>query len=531
MPQYTEDDIAQAIKDVANGAALKSAAKEWGVPPNTLRDRIKGSEGHSIAAESQQRLSRVQEDHLANWILAQEALGVPLTHAQIKEFAQRLLVLKGDPRPLGKRWMQAFLRRNPILKTKRFRNIDSQRVNGATTPIIKAWFQLLLLPQIQAIKPEHRYNMDESGIMEGFGANGLVVGSAGKRSIQKKQPGSRTWTSFLECISATGKALTPLVIFKGKTVQQQWFPQDLTPYDKWQFTATENAWTTDATAIEWLQKVFLPQTDTIEPRLLILDGHGSHETTDFMYLCYQHNIYLLFLPPHSSHVLQPLDLSVFSSLKSHYRKEVGYLTLLTDSSPLGKQNFLACYQKARREALSAKNIKNGWKATGLWPKSMAKPLMSPLLLENSNRAKETPQQALQSLPGGSEVDWNGGASPTVWSTPKKSTELKAQAAEFQKLQDQGCLTQRLLFRKIAKGFEEQESIIASHELRIQSLEVQLEKARPKKRRKVRTSPNSKFADIRAIQQTQREVNREDIEEEALDIASLSDSTLDCIEVE
>jgi 4-hydroxybenzoate polyprenyltransferase len=183
MPQYTEDDIAQAIKDVANGAALKSAAKEWGVPPNTLRDRIKGSEGHSIAAESQQRLSRVQEDHLANWILAQEALGVPLTHAQIKEFAQRLLVLKGDPRLLGKRWMQAFLRRNPILKTKRFRNIDSQRVNSATTPIIKAWFQLLLLPQIQAIKPEHRYNMDESGIMEGFGANGLVVGSAGKRSI------------------------------------------------------------------------------------------------------------------------------------------------------------------------------------------------------------------------------------------------------------------------------------------------------------------------------------------------------------
>ncbi len=28
IPQYTEGDIAQAIKDVANGAALKSAAKE-----------------------------------------------------------------------------------------------------------------------------------------------------------------------------------------------------------------------------------------------------------------------------------------------------------------------------------------------------------------------------------------------------------------------------------------------------------------------------------------------------------------------
>jgi 4-hydroxybenzoate polyprenyltransferase len=531
MTQYTEDDLNHAIEDVANGKPKKLAAREWGVPESTLRNRIKGSENHSIAAESQQRLSKVQEDHLANWVLTQEALGVPLTHAQIKEFAQRLLTIKGDYKSLGKRWMQAFLRRNPILKTKRFRNIDSQRVNGATTSIIKSWFRLLAIPQIQAIKPEHRYNMDESGIMEGFGANGLVVGNAEKRSIQKKQPGSRAWTSFLECISATGKALTPLVIFKGKTVQQQWFPQDLTPYDGWQFTSTENGWTTDATAIEWLQKVFLPQTDTTEPRLLILDGHGSHETTDFMYLCYQHNVHLLFLPPHSSHVLQPLDLSVFSSLKSRYRKEVGYLTLLTDSSPLGKQNFLACYQKARKEALSAKNIKSGWKATGLWPKSIAKPLMSPLLLENSNMAKKTLSQPSQSLIEKSHIDWNSNALPVIWSTPKKSTELKAQAAEFQKLQNQDHLTQRLLFRKIVKGFEEQESVLANHELKIQSLEVQLEKARPKKRKKVKISPNSKFADIQAIQRTQNEVNRVEIEEEALDIDSLSDPTLDCIEVE
>jgi 4-hydroxybenzoate polyprenyltransferase len=149
---------------------------------------------------------------------------------------------------------------------------------------------------------------------------------------------------------------------------------------------------------------FLKLINTIEPRLLILDGYRSHKTTDFMYLCYQHNVHLLFLPPHSSHVLQPLDLSVFLSLKSRYQKEVRYLTLLTDSSLLGKQNFLACYQKAKKETLSAKNIKNGWKATGLWPKSIAKPLMSPLLLENSNMAKETPKQASQSLIEGSKVD-------------------------------------------------------------------------------------------------------------------------------
>jgi 4-hydroxybenzoate polyprenyltransferase len=170
------------------------------------------------------------------------------------------------------------------------------------------------------------------------------------------------------------------------------------------------------------------------------------KTTEFMYLCYQNNVHLLFLPPHTSHVLQPLDLSVFSSLKSHYRKEVGYLTLLTDSSPVGKQNFLNCYQKARKEALSAKIIKSGWKATGLWPKSMAKPLRSPLLLENSNSEKNTPQ-AIQSLDKSLRTDFP----EAIWSTPRKSTELKAHTTKFNMLEKHDSSTQRLLFRKIEKG--------------------------------------------------------------------------------
>jgi 4-hydroxybenzoate polyprenyltransferase len=368
--------------------------------------------------------------------------------------------------------------------------------------------------------------MDESGIMEGYGANGLVVGSSERRSIQKKQPGSRAWTSFIECISATGKALLPLVIFKGKSVQQQWYPQDLSPYKGWEFTATDNAWTSDSTAVEWLEKVFLPQTYTLEPRLLILDGHGSHETTDFMYLCYQHNVHLLFLPPHTSHVLQPLDLSVFSSLKTHYRTAVGLLALLTDSSPIGKQNFLACYYKARNEALSAKIIKSGWKATGLWPKSIAKPLLSPLLLENSNAKKDT-LQATQSFNGRSAID----SPQEVLSTPRKSTEIKAQVARFQMLGDSNPSTQRLLFRKIIKGFEEQESVLADNGHRIQSLEVQLEKARPRKRMKVRTSPNSKFADIAKIRRTQLAAGEAIPEDEDEEEANKSDSALDCIVIE
>jgi len=101
------------------------------------------------------------------------------------------LAARHDAAPLGKRWMTGFLKWNPILKTKKQFRIDSARINGVTTDILKAWFQKLEVLAIKAIKSENRWNMDEAGIMEGQGENGLIVGSAKKRFIQKKQPGSR----------------------------------------------------------------------------------------------------------------------------------------------------------------------------------------------------------------------------------------------------------------------------------------------------------------------------------------------------
>lgn len=234
--------------------------------------------------------------------------------------------------------------------------------------------------------------------------------------------------------------------------------------------------------------------------------------SDFMYLCYQHKIHLLFLPPHTSHVLQPLDLSVFSPLKHYYRKQVGFLSLLTDSSPVGKQNFLSCYQKAREQALTASNIKGGWKATGLWPVSVAKPLLSPLLLENSNKRKKDAKSAHNAFRSPlTTYEWQSDASQIAWSTPRRSQDLKVQVVQFSQLDDD-VPTKRLLFRKITKGFDEKDGLLAEAQLQIQALETQLAAVKPKKRKRVETSPNSRFADIEAVQRAQEEVNAAENEE-------------------
>ena len=74
--------------------------------------------------------------------------------------------------------MAGFLRRNPVLKTKKQLRIDSVRVNNVTSDIIKGWFQKLKVPAIKAIKPENRWNIDKAGIMKGQEENRLVVRSA-----------------------------------------------------------------------------------------------------------------------------------------------------------------------------------------------------------------------------------------------------------------------------------------------------------------------------------------------------------------
>ena len=61
--------------------------------------------------------------------------------------------------------------------------------------------------------------------------------------------------------------------------------------------------------------------DPTRERLLIIDGHASHLSFPFFEFAVDHNITLLRMPAHTSHLLQPLDVSVFSPLKKALNDE------------------------------------------------------------------------------------------------------------------------------------------------------------------------------------------------------------------
>ncbi|KAF6519132.1 hypothetical protein HZS61_009512 [Fusarium oxysporum f. sp. conglutinans] len=481
---------------VADGVSVNKAAEACGINRSTLQGRVKGSTTPREAQKSRQKLSDVQERRLRDWIIIQADLGCPVSHQQVREFASKIAVRSGFPEGVGKNWLQGFLSRNSDIKTLKGKKIDSERHNGASSELIKAFFMLLMMPAIRIVKQKNRYNVDEVGMMEGIGMNGLFLGHKDKKSVLIHQPGSRSWITILECISATGKVLRPTVIFKGKTVQQQHFPEDLDFLDDWEFSCSENGWTSNKLALVWLRKAFIPSTkpeNANEPRLLILDGHGSHMTEEFLWECYNNNIYLLFLPAHASHVLQPLDVAVFGPLKRAYRRLLSDLACIADSSHIGKITFLYTYDKARKEATTKSNALAGFKATGLWPVNLAKVLMNPMVTE-------TPSPAATAISPAKEQD------SSLLKTPRSSIQLRRalEAVPATATQDP---TVRLLFRKIGSQLDSQNFEMEKQNREIYVLQREREEYLPKRRKKVIYNPNAEFANIPAIKKAREQMWR------------------------
>ena len=186
------------------------------------------------------------------------------------------------------------------------------------------------------------------------------------RITQACQDGNREFISLLACINAAGGALPPALIYKGEALQSTWL-EDLN-HQLAYFSFSPNGWSSNAIGIHWLKNVFQRHTSHQRRRLLIVDGHSSHVNMQFIDLCDQLNILLLILPAHSTHRLQPLDVSLFAPLASYYTTALNDLTCTSLSMvSMTKRSFFSIFWKAWGQAFTSQNIQSGWRKTGIWP--------------------------------------------------------------------------------------------------------------------------------------------------------------------
>ena len=98
----------------------------------------------------------------------------------------------------------------------------------------------------------------------------------------------------------------------------------------------------------------------------MLDGHKSHHSDEFETYYENHNIVTLYMPPHLSHILQPLDIGYFGPLKQVYGRQIEEFIYIYINH-ITKAEFLCAFYKAYLASIGEKNIHRGFAATGLMP--------------------------------------------------------------------------------------------------------------------------------------------------------------------
>ena len=103
-------------------------------------------------------------------------------------------------------------------------------------------------------------------------------------------------------------------------------------------------------------------------RLLFVDGHGSHLNMKFLDWCDQHRILVAIYPPHLTHRLQPLDVSLFSPLATYYSQELkNWISRCQTLCGFTKREFFSLFWCSFQRAFTPKNIASGRRKTGLYP--------------------------------------------------------------------------------------------------------------------------------------------------------------------
>lgn len=340
------------------------------MPISTLCHRKHGRRSKEALAQSRQYLTPEEEKALVKFVLLMSSLGHPVRIKFMRSLAFRIALRRSANRPLkppGPNWPRAFEKRHVELKARRVKAMDWKRHDSHIYDKVIEWFEVIRkVLEDPKVLPENVYNMDETGVMLSMlGSVKVLVGKDDTRDYRGAGV-KRQMVSSIECISADGRSLLPLIIWPASTHRSNWTTY---PTPGWHYGHSDNGYNDSKISLEWLTRVFDPQTRDIakgKPRVLIFDGFGTHETPEALGFCLENNIIPCRLPSHTSHKLQPCDVGVFAPLKAAYRDQVEKLNR-GGVDHIGKEYFTSLYKPARDKAITRRNILSGWAATGLFP--------------------------------------------------------------------------------------------------------------------------------------------------------------------
>ncbi|XP_023312440.1 uncharacterized protein LOC111692606, partial [Anoplophora glabripennis] len=358
---YTTEDLSNAAKAVNDeGKSVNAAAKEFGIKRMTLTrfSKILNEGGDSSMGYATPRrvFSPTQEESLKNYLLQMASIFYGYSPKDVRRLAYECSAKFSIEIPpswtankmAGKEWLTMFLKRNPELSIRKPEPTSLAEVMdryGFTAADI--------------------WNVDETGVSTVLKPN-KIVAVKGKRNVGAMTSGERgTNITVVTAVSALGNAVPPMFVFPRKQFKTHFLnggPPECIG------AGNASGWVTDEEFYQFMQHFIKHVKPSMErPVLLVLDNHSSHLNVETLNLAKENGVVMLSFPPHCSHKLQPLDVSVFGPFKKYCAAAQDAWLRNNPGKTLTIYDIPKIVADSLPVAQTSINIVNGFRKTGIFP--------------------------------------------------------------------------------------------------------------------------------------------------------------------
>lgn len=374
---YSRESLQNALEAVVHkNMSQREASKTYGVPQGTISDYIKRNQGIDdrrpgrkpvFSPDTERKMVKAATD------AAQMGLGLSRYQFMAKagNVARQMNIKIPGKHGFGPKWLHGIRKRNQELTIRKPEALSSVRAKGLNNETVgESFVQLYNIYRKYDLfgHPERIHNMDESHCSFQHKPT-RVLANCTFRNTPGRVADSREGTTFVTHACANGTYFPPLIIVRGKTPQSLigFNTQDGPKGSLW--TYQQKAWTEDILGVEWFNfyyKHLEPKPTKDAPHLLIVDSHGTHETSGLIAKARSVNVEIFSLPGHTTHYLQPLDRTIFKPFKTAYDRICSEY-LQNSENVVSKVTWPGLFRRAFEEAMIPPNILAGFAATGIYP--------------------------------------------------------------------------------------------------------------------------------------------------------------------
>lgn len=346
---------------------LAVASRDLKVSYWRLYSRHKGSHPRQKNGGNHTLFSKEEEGAIIIWAHRRITHGHHITIRALCQHANAVLRAKERPPTASRKWARHFMRSwkhtfHKRKSTTRDAKRKAMEDRGEVEKWFKAWREYM-----RYVNPENVWNVDEIGFMIGYLLKGTFLWTFAEieRPILTDAHELCSMTA-IEAISAAGKSIAPFLIMPGVQLPFRWFDNNLDGDTS--IATSPRGYITDILASEWIEHFerLTRPSNPGEKRVILLDGCESHFTKELAVHAKQHNIEIFPFPPHLTHMLQPLDVGVFSSYK-HWQQDVLYREIADGATDFNKSDFLFHLQEIRDRTFKKSTIISAWEKCGIYP--------------------------------------------------------------------------------------------------------------------------------------------------------------------